>query len=203
MGGIEIEGLFTHEGHIYKAEAADRATLCSAAAEKLRRVRDQISDGGGFQISVGSTPSLQWMTGEEGVTELRPGVFVFGDVMQTRLGMDAEDCALTVLATVVSRPEAQTAILDSGSKTLSGDHDPYGWKYGLIPDHPDALLDWVSEEHGHVDLSGTTWNPRVGDKVRIIPYHACAATNMHDELYAVRGESVEDVWKVAARGKIR
>ena len=203
MAGIEIEGVFTHEGHVYKADAADRESLCSAAAEKLRRIRDQISEGSDFQISVGATPSLRWMAQEDGVTELRPGVYVFGDVMQTRLGMDVEDCALSVLATVVSRPEARTAILDSGSKTLSGDRGEYGWKYGLIPQHPEALLDWVSEEHGHLDLSESSWNPRVGEKVRIVPYHACAAANMHDELYAVRGESVETVWKVAARGKFR
>ena len=155
------------------------------------------------EISVGSTPGAALMAKEEGITELRPGNYVFYDSMQIGLGASIDDCALTVLATVISRPDESTAILDSGSKTLSGDKASEGSKHGIVVDDPAMVFDWCSEEHGHLDLRESNHKPCVGDKLRIIPYHACATTNMHERMYAIRGECVEASWLVAARGRIQ
>src|SRR2546421_5486544 len=155
LPGLLLDGIFTHEGHVYKAAEADRPRMCAEAAEKLRAVRDGLV-GRWISIqtlSVGSTPSAPMMAEQAGITELRPGVYVFGDVMQTSMGLDLNDCALTVLATVVSRPDDATAILDSGTKTLSGDRALEGSKHGLIMNHESVSFDWSSEEHGHLDLS--------------------------------------------------
>ena len=205
LKGIEPIGIFTHEGAVSKASQAQRPAACNSAAEQMRDVKSALLNEGLPEnvVSVGSTPGLERMAAEPDITELRPGTYVFGDTMQAGLESTLEDCALTVLSTVVSRPAPQTAIVDAGTKSLSGDRAAEGSKHGLVVDHPDVLFDWANEEHGHLDLTSASWQPRVGDKVRIIPYHACTATNMHDELYAVRGERVEAVWKIAARGKIR
>lgn len=200
LPGIELQGIFTHEGRIYKLPEAERAAFCREAAEKMR----QIAAGIGVRdISVGSTPGAAPMACENGITELRPGNYVFYDSMQVGIGASVDDCALTVLATVISRPDGSTAILDSGTKTLSGDKAQDGSKHGIVIGDPSIVFDWCSEEHGHLDLRESKLKPVIGDRVRIIPYHACATTNMHDSLFAVRGERVEATWQVAARGRIR
>jgi D-serine deaminase-like pyridoxal phosphate-dependent protein len=116
-----------------------------------------------------------------------------------------EDCALRVRMTVVSRPTADRAILDGGSKTLT--NDPVAWTgasgHGLIVEYPDAAIHALSEEHGHVDLSACGERPDVGEVVTVIPNHACGCTNMHDEVVVHRGGRVVGVWPVAARGKLR
>jgi len=203
--GLELEGIFTHEGFAYKVDETARAGLCTGWAKDLQGLREDLESLGVpvHSVSVGSTPTAPLMAREAGITELRPGVYVFGDVMQTGMGMKLDDCALSVLATVVSRPDSATAIVDSGTKALSGDRATEGSKHGTVMGHPDVSFDWSSEEHGHLDLTQSNWQPAVGEKLRTIPYHACATANMHDEIYAVRGETVEAVWKVAARGMFR
>ena len=102
---------------------------------------------------------------------------------------------MRVLATVVSRPTDGRAILDAGSKTLSS--DALGLDgFGLITEYPQLVLAKFSEEHGHVDCSASNARPRIGERVTIIPNHACAVTNLHDLVYGVRGDRVERVFKV-------
>jgi D-serine deaminase-like pyridoxal phosphate-dependent protein len=205
MKGLRLEGIFTHEGTSYRADAAERASNCAAAANKIRTVRERLAEIGlNVEIvSVGSTPGAPYMALEHGMTEIRPGNYVFSDTMQMQFGTAEQDCALSILTTVISRPDADTAILDSGTKSLSGDRALEGSKHGQLIDHPEVPFDWASEEHGHLDLRGSSYNPRIGEKARVIPYHACACTNMHDVMYAVRDEKVEATWKVTARGRIR
>lgn len=205
MTSLRLEGIFTHEGTSYRADAAERASNCAAAAEKIRAVRQRLAEIGINTeiISVGSSPGAKYMAPESGITEMRPGNYVFNDTMQLQFGAVVQDCALSILATVISRPDAETAILDSGTKSLSGDRALEGSKHGRLMGHPEVIFDWASEEHGHLDLRGSSYNPRIGEKARVIPYHACACTNMHDEMYAVRDEKVEATWKVTARGRIR
>ena len=108
-----------------------------------------------------------------------------------------DDCAMRILATVVSRPTDGRAILDTGSKTFSS--DTLGLEgYGLILEYPQLVLAKFSEEHGHVDCSASNARPRIGERVTIIPNHACAVTNLHDVVYGVRGDRVERVFEVAA-----
>jgi D-serine deaminase-like pyridoxal phosphate-dependent protein len=142
------------------------------------------------------------MAGEPGLTELRPGVYVFNDRTQLRLGAPKDTCALTVLATVVSvRPDGKI-IVDAGTKSMASDCSFEDRSYGEIVGRPDVRFVGASEEHGHLQAeSGTAL--RVGDRVRIIPNHACTCVNMHDTMTAVRGETVEATWIIAGRGKIR
>jgi D-serine deaminase-like pyridoxal phosphate-dependent protein len=112
-----------------------------------------------------------------------------------------DDCALTVLATVVSRPTETRAILDTGSKALTS--DTLGLEgFGHIVEYPDAVIASLSEEHGIVDLSRCKAKPQVGDMVRIVPNHVCPVTNLFDEVSLVRGEDVVATVPVAARGKV-
>ena len=105
-------------------------------------------------------------------------------------------------ATVVSRPTDGRAILDAGSKTLSSDLNGLDG-FGLITEYPQAVLAKFSEEHGHVDCSASNARPRIGERVTIIPNHACAVTNLHDVVYGVRGDQVERVFRVEARGRVQ
>ena len=107
---------------------------------------------------------------------------------------------MTVTATVVSRPTETRAILDSGSKTLNA--ESIDGCYGYIVEYPDARLYRLNEEHGYLDVSACEDKPSIGDVVHVIPVHTCVVTNLHNQLYGVRGEEVEMVWPVAARGMV-
>jgi D-serine deaminase-like pyridoxal phosphate-dependent protein len=114
-----------------------------------------------------------------------------------------DDCALRVLATVVSRPTRDRAILDAGSKTLTSDRPPMLTGHGLVVEHPDAAVMQLHEEHGIVDVSRCADPPAIGDVVTVIPNHACGVTNLHDEVVVHRGGEIVDTWRVAARGTVR
>lgn len=205
LQGLQVVGLFTYEGHANNGGEADRKVACQDAAEKLRQIAASLQkqDIAVDVLSVGSTVGAPLMAQEPGITELRAGVYVFNDRGQVARGAREEDCALTVLSTVTSLPEPDMAILDAGTKTLSGDRGREGSVHGTLLEDPEIVFDWANEEHGHLDLRNASLRPTVGQKLRIIPFHACTATNMHETLYAIRGESVEATWKIAARGKIQ
>jgi len=113
-----------------------------------------------------------------------------------------DNCAMRVRATVVSRPTDGRAILDAGTKVLTSDQ--YGQKgFGHVLEYPEAVVGNLSEEHGIVDLSACAERPKVGEIVHVVPNHCCVVSNMVDEIYGVRGETVEVVWPVAARGRVR
>jgi len=157
-------------------------------------------------VSGGGTPGWAHAHEIEGVTEMRVGTYIYNDRTLVEAGAASfEDCALTVHAMVVSRPEEDRAILDCGSKTLTSDLIPRGASagYGYLPDYPDARIDRVSEEHGMLDLSQSARKPALGERVRIIPNHVCVVTNLHNEVVASRGGMVEGIWPVAARGLTR
>lgn len=205
MSGVRLDGLYTYEGHANVGSAEQRETTCRAVAAYLRKVADALRKCGidPGTLSVGSTCGASVMSTEESIDEIRPGVYVFNDCGQMERGARYEDSALTVLATVVSRPDDTTAIIDAGTKALSGDKGAEGSRHGRLLDYTDVTFDWANEEHGHLDLSRTTYRPRIGDKLRIVPFHACTATNMHDTIYGVRGERVQTTWSIASRGKIQ
>ena len=113
-----------------------------------------------------------------------------------------DDCALSVLATVVSTAVPGQAVIDAGSKALG--REPLrgeGDGFGILMAHPDVVVKGLSEEHGLLDLSRTDWRPVVGDVVRVIPNHVCIVVHLNDRLTGVRGDVVEQEWSVAARGR--
>ncbi len=206
LRGIRLRGVFTHAGQAYHAEtrhevngvgAHEGATLASVAAA-LRADGLPVEE-----VSVGSTPTAAAAMEVDGVTECRPGNYVFHDGSQVALGTcTLEDCALTVLATVVSVPDPRRAVLDAGSKTLSSDPlRPRPGGYGRLLEGQ-SRLERLSEEHGVVEVAdGERF--RVGQRVRVLPNHACVVANLHDRLLAVRGGRLEAELPVVARGRVR
>lgn len=154
-------------------------------------------------LSSGGSPDM-WTAHTQGsVTEHRVGTYIYNDRMQVRAGNSTfDDCALTVLATVVSRPATDRAVLDAGSKALA--MDVYGLLgHGLVTEFPDAVLAGLSEEHGVMDLRAVSGRqPAIGDRVRIIPNHVCPVSNLFDRVALCRGDEVEAMVPVAARGRV-
>ncbi|MCG8710315.1 D-TA family PLP-dependent enzyme [Brenneria sp. 4F2] len=152
-------------------------------------------------ISSGGTPSMMQAANAPVVTEYRPGTYVYNDRSLVERGVcEWEDCALTVLATVVSVPNDHRAVIDAGSKTLTA--DLLGMSgYGQILGRPDIVIDQLSEEHGRLISDGPI-GLSVGDKVRIVPNHACVVTNMVDEIHIIRHGQLVGVQTVVARGCI-
>lgn len=154
-------------------------------------------------VSGGGTPALATVQDLPMLTEHRAGTCVYNDAMVVASGTATWDqCAMRVRTTVVSRPTATRAILDAGSKVLTS--DLYGMTgYGHVLEYPGAAITGLSEEHGTVDLSACPERPQVGEAVHVVPNHCCVVSNMVDEVYGVRGDRVEVVWPVAARGRVR
>ena len=196
--GLPVRGVFTFPGHSYardtrRSAAEDEATALRAATASLRAAGLEPD-----MVSGGSTPSLAHADTAE-LTELRPGVYVFGDAQQWELGaMAPESIALTCRATVVSHAGGRL-VLDAGSKSLGADRAPYATGWGRLPDHPEARVVMLSEHHAVVDLAGTPL-PQLGSRVDVVPNHVCNAVNLADTLWADDGGALEP-WPVAARGR--
>ncbi|KUG57013.1 alanine racemase [Kocuria rosea subsp. polaris] len=214
--GLRVEGVFTFPGHSY----APGMPVEAAAQEQraLDRASGQL-EAAGFEVlrrSGGSTPSAL-LTDSTAATEVRPGVYVFGDAQQLELGRCApEDIALTVAATVVSRHEGGTAssaggggeddvprrvVLDAGSKVLGSDRPAWATGYGRLMDHPDARITALSEHHATVVWPEDAPLPALGERLRVIPNHVCLTMNLVDDVAVVRGGTLLERWTVAARGK--
>jgi D-serine deaminase-like pyridoxal phosphate-dependent protein len=216
MPGLRLRGLLSHAGHAYHASSDDE--LCAIAqqeAETLTRLRDTAARSGIplEELSVGATPSLRFSVRQNGPTELRPGNYVYFDRTQVALGAASlDDCALTVLATVVTK-HAGRIILDCGSKTLTSDQargittaGGYGAVLegdGASPRRIDEALtiERLSEEHATVRVTGST-RLEPGDRVRVVPNHSCTVSNLVDVVRLVEGDEVVDSLPVAARGRI-
>jgi D-serine deaminase-like pyridoxal phosphate-dependent protein len=157
-------------------------------------------------FSGGGTPAM-WRAHETpGLTELRPGTYVYHDRATVGAGAGTlDDCALHVHVTVVSTPAPGRAVIDAGSKTLTSDRIPeeLGSGYGYVVEHPDAEITSLSEEHGVLDVSRCGRPPAIGDRLRIVPNHVCPVSNLDDRVIAQRGGRIEAVWPVWARGTTR
>ena len=163
------------------------------------------------EISVGATPTARFSAEIAGITELRPGNYVYFDRVQVGLGAAAlSDCALTVLATVVTKHKDRV-IFDSGSKTLTSDEARgAGRGYGVVlagieeaaAVDEGLVIERLSEEHATVRVVNGGTRLQVGDRVRILPNHSCVVSNLVDEIALVEGATVVDRLPVAARGRI-
>jgi D-serine deaminase-like pyridoxal phosphate-dependent protein len=199
-------GIAFYPGHIREAvdsQGAKLDQLRSSLGDALSRF-----DRAGLapeSVSGGSTPTM-WRTHElPRVTEFRPGTYIFNDRTTAEIGACAwEDCALTVLATVVSTAVPGQAVIDTGSKALGreplrGTGSDEG--FGSLLEHPEVAVKGMSEEHGILDLSRSSWRPMVGERVRVIPNHVCIVVHLNDVVFGVRGDAVETSWPVTARGR--
>lgn len=194
LPGLELRGLFT-----YPTPAAD-GWFGQAIADW--------QDAGlpGPEVSVGGTPGAFSTHELVRATELRVGTYVFNDLECLEAGSAGlGDCALTVLATCVSRPTNDRAIVDAGSKSVGLEVADLGAGpvFGLVRDRPTVALRSVYEEHGILGSSDPDALPEIGDSVRIVPAHCCVAVNLHDSLHVAARDEVVDRWTIVARGCVR
>jgi D-serine deaminase-like pyridoxal phosphate-dependent protein len=190
---IEFKGLMTYPTSSKTAEFLDRALPLFRNAG----IETPVISGGG-------TPDVYRTHKLAPVNEIRAGTYIYNDrMMIAAKAATLEQCALTILATVVSRPAPERAIIDAGSKTLSSDLLPsgHGDGYGLLPDYPDAIITRLNEEHGVIDLGRSVRKPDLGERVRIIPNHACVVTNLHDQIHLHREGEVLAALPIYLRGK--
>lgn len=191
-GGARFAGLMTYPAAGGTEEMAERLAEILASFEKAGIDVKTVSAGG--------TPDLWKAHTVPGVTEYRPGTYIYMDRSQVAAGAATpDDCALTILATVVSKPLSDRAIIDAGTKTLTS--DLLGMKgFGHITAFPEVLISGLSEEHGI--LRSENGLPEIGEQVRIVPNHACVVSNMFDTVYLVSGERVINALPVVARGRV-
>ena len=208
LDGLELAGVFTHEGHVYTQARDDaereRMTLdsCALAVGTAEAIRSR-----GLPapvVSVGSAGTFRFAVRAPGVTEVRPGTYVFNDRSQLAQGAcTPDDLAALVVATVVARPAPDRLVVDAGSKVLTSDRM-------LVPDPPASFgLVWgrgwelvrLSEEHGVVEVPPDA-DARVGDRLAIVPNHVCPAINLASFVTVVDGGRAER-WPVAARGLVQ
>lgn len=213
MRGLRLRGLLSHAGHGYHAASEDElCTVAQREAETLAGLRERAARSGIAldEVSVGATPTLRYSVRQRGITELRPGNYVYFDRTQVALGAATlDDCALTVLATVVAKHPGRI-ILDSGSKTLTNDTargiakaPGYGAVLTDAGEIDDGLVvERLSEEHATVRVVGET-RLKPGDRVRVLPNHACTVSNLVDVVRLVEADTIVDTLPVAARGRIQ
>ena len=214
LPGISFRGLLSHAGQAYGAASIQElGEIAESEITTLRRLATDARQAGVAveEISVGSTPTARFITLQNGVTEMRPGNYVFYD--RTQAGLRAtpiEQCAMSVLSTVVSRPVSARVVFDAGSKTLTSDvargfGAPTG--HGLVYTdvearvaEPSISIERLSEEHAVARVPATC-QLRPGDRVRIVPNHACTVTNLANELLFVDGTTIVERVEVSARGR--
>ncbi len=205
LPGIEICGLMGFAGQSYEANGdSEIIAIAHAEARQLVEMAQVLRrrDGDLAEISVGSTPTARYAAELQGVTEIRPGTYVFSDRTQAHLGWGTLDaCALSVLVTVVSRPSRDRAIVDVGTKGLTSDPAPIPG-FGAVRGYPEMEVERLTEEHGILRVPAGE-NLPIGTRLEIIPNHACGALNMFDEAVITAEGQVVDHWPVAARGKMQ
>lgn len=216
LPGLRFRGLLSHAGHAYHATSEDE--LERIAREEVRLLSDLADAARAHgvrveEISVGATPTARFSARLAGITEMRPGNYVYFDRSQVALGAATPgDCALTVLTTVVSKPAPDRLVLDAGSKTLSSDP---ARGFAAMPGHGAVLptfgsdrvdetlvVDRLSEEHAVVRVLAGQTRLEPGDRVRLLPNHACVVVNLVDDVQLVDGPNVVETRRVAARGRI-
>lgn len=202
---LEYAGIAFYPGHI-RESVGDQGPSLQMLSTRLEEALD-VMDSFGVRhpvVSGGSTPTV-WRSHEiRGMTEIRPGTYVFNDRTTAVIGAcDWTDCAFTVLATVISTAVDGQAVIDAGTKSLGREpiRGAEGEGFGSLLEHPEVTVRGMSEEHGILELKDSDWKPEVGERVRVIPNHVCIVVHLFDELVGVRGANVEKRWPVEARGR--
>lgn len=208
---LDVSGIYTFRGPVLNgnptleidAAGIDEGEKMVVLANQLREIGIPIRD-----VSVGSTSTSSSAATVPGVTEIRPGTYIFYDTMQEKYGCCSEkECAAVVRVTVISRPTRDRAIIDGGSKTFATDVQPnqppiYLKGFGKVVGHPNITFERVTEEHGMLHIEGDSIID-VGDTLDIIPNHICTTMNLHNDVYIKDEEGNYERITVAARGKLQ
>ncbi|MFD1675522.1 alanine racemase [Alicyclobacillus fodiniaquatilis] len=209
LDNLELTGIYTYRGALLDgAPTLDTAAAGREEGELMAKLAGDIRASGIHlqDVSVGSTPTAEFVAQVEGITEIRPGTYVFGDRMQAAFGVHSlAECAACVVVTVVSRPKADLVIVDGGSKTFATDVQPntaplHLKGFGAVCGHPEAVFERMTEEHGMIRIPAAA-DIAVGDQLEIIPNHICSTVNLHNFAILQRNEGLERV-EIAARGKL-
>jgi D-serine deaminase-like pyridoxal phosphate-dependent protein len=207
LSWISLEGITFYPGHIklLDEEGLQQIDQLGQTVESILKDLRRI-DFTPKIVSGGSTPTWFHSHRVPGLNEIRPGTYIFNDRNTvTSRACELEDCAASIMTTVVSTARKNQIIVDGGSKTFSSDRLSASTEvsFGHLVEAPGAVFTKMNEEHGYIDIRAAGRDFTIGDRVRIVPNHICAAVNLHETLYGVRGDEVEQVWKVAARGKLQ
>ncbi len=204
---LEFLGIMTHGGHSYLASDPEKVQeIGRQEGEIMVRLARRLEKEGlpCSRVSVGSTPTAKTAGMIKGITEIRPGNYVFNDLTQVSLGVAMEeDCSLTALTRVVSRPARDRCVVDAGSKTLGMDRGVHGTSifegYGKVKGHPEAVVSSLSEEHGVLSLPPES-DIKVGDLLEIIPNRSSPLVNLARTVHIIRNEEPWEEWEVSALG---
>jgi D-serine deaminase-like pyridoxal phosphate-dependent protein len=192
--GLAFRGLMTYPA---KNAAAKTNAWLSEAAELCKRSGLAVET-----VSNGGTPDLYSAHEVTVATEHRAGTYIYSDrsLVETQNFGTFADCALTVQARVVSHSAPDRCVIDAGSKSLTS--DLLGMQgYGRILEHPEWEIYGLSEEHGQVRAPAGSEEPKIGERVTVVPNHVCVVANLHDRVYAARQGRIEAFYAVAARGR--
>ncbi|WP_371362237.1 D-threonine aldolase [Sporomusa rhizae] len=205
---VVLKGVFSHEGHSYKAQ--DTADCCNLALESQRRTLRAANlirrEGIALDIvSIGATPSLMQTEIIEGITEIRPGTYIFMDAGQGNAINDYSRCAATVLVTIISKPTEERVVFDAGAKTLTSQNRPAGIcateGQGLVKNSNNIRVAGLFDEHGLIYDRQFRTEVEIGDKIEIIPNHICPTCNLYEKAYLVsKGKVLKEI-PVLGRGK--
>lgn len=204
---LVLKGISSHPGHVYAASCPQDVAAYAADECRAMQTAVEVLTAAGFYpeiVSSGSTPTFRGAVDDQCIQIYHPGNYVFNDAIQLSTGTaGVEDCALTVLASVISHPRENVFICDAGAKCLGLDQGAHGNSsirgYGVVKGHPEATVYGLSEEVGKLKIEGDT-GLKVGDLIRIIPNHACSAANLTRYYVGVRGEEAERLIEVDIRG---
>jgi D-serine deaminase-like pyridoxal phosphate-dependent protein len=207
LPGLKFRGLMSFFGNVW-GKPEERRAEAERVAERLGKgLTAFAAENMPVEIvSGGSTPSAEFASLIPGLTDIRPGTYVYNDMNTYYQGAcRLEDCAVRMVVTVVSTAVPGRAIIDGGSKSFSSDLLGSGPKsgYGYVVEAPDAPLLKFNEEHGHLDISQSRHKFHVGEVLTVIPNHVCTCVNMQDEITTLRAGQAVGTWKIAARGKTR
>lgn len=209
LDNLFLQGIFTFKGAVYKGEGTvdtesagrEEGELMVEIARQIRATGIPLAD-----ISVGSTPTAKSAAEVEGVTEIRPGTYVFNDSMQVKLGVSSwDECAAYVVSTVVSKPSTDYVVIDGGSKTFATDVQPNSSPlnlkgFGAVQKHTDANFVRMNEEHGILNLDSSKVD--IGEEVTIIPNHICSTVNLHNYVFLQKENNEFQKLTVEARGLV-
>lgn len=198
---MRLIGIQGYEGHLQHLDSDSRETRCKEAMSKLINCADALRKNGHAidVVTTGGTGTSEICASIDGVTEIQPGSFIFMDVAYRNATAGAYRNALTVVATIISKPNKRRVVVDAGTKSLSVDmgnaetrHHP-GWKYRPAGD-----------EHGVIESESEDIDLEPGDRIYLIPSHIDTTVALHDNFHVVRGtEEVLGVWPISARGKVQ
>lgn len=208
---LNFAGILTHAGHSYHARSAEELlSIARTERDSMRDLAGRLSDEGLTvpNVSIGSTPTMSAIDHLEGITEIRPGNYIFFDAFQATLGSCRfDDCALTVLAAVVHRDTTrQKIVVDAGAIALSKDRGAveidancgYGRVFDLAGNDLDLRVESLSQEHGTIFVEDETKFNRlpVGSRVRILANHSCLTAAQHSHYHVLENEQIVDRWEI-------